>query len=306
MLFRPVTIGERKVSRLRASWLLLKESWRFLRADSELLLVPVVATIVMVMLFGVFSIGMLISGIVIAGESAATSGIMFVAGVYLIASFSLALAQAVVTNTVNERAHGRNATFAHSLGAAVRRFPALFVWALISATVGVVLRVISEQSERFGRFGLRLLGAGWALATYFVVPAIIIDKKSALAALPHSTSVFRKAWGESLVTVVSLNLIFLVLHMLAILVFFGCFYVSVEQSVPQLFVVAGIAYVIWLFGALSLKQVLDSVVVTLLYIYANTNTSPANFNPELLSVVVARTSAAQPVSSASSSSSVSQ
>jgi len=35
--------------------------------------------------------------------------------------------------------------------------------------------------------------------------------------------------------------------------------------------------------------VLESIIVTLLYVYATTEAPPANFNPELLEAIVART-----------------
>jgi Family of unknown function (DUF6159) len=292
MWFRPVTLGEQKISRFKASWLLLKESLRFLRADSELLLVPVIATIIMVLLFAMLIIGLLVSGFVTAtpDEAWTTQGLIFIAGSYLITAFVVAIATAMVAHTVAVRARGQNATIGQSLWVALRHLPALFMWALLSATVGVVLRAISERSQWLGRIATSFLGAAWGVVTYFVVPAIIIDKKSTFAALSRSGTVFKQTWGETLITNISLGLIFLALHTVAILLFLAAFFVSVETGIPSVFVIGGIVYVVWLFAAIALQHVLNSIVVTLLYIYATADTPPENFNVMLLEAIVARTS----------------
>lgn len=291
MQTRGVTISERKISRFTASWLLLKESWRFLKADSELLLVPIIATIVMVLLFAVLIIGLLVSGLVTAtAEDAWTvQGLIFIAGSYLITAFVVAFAQAMVTHTVYTRSKGQNATLAQSMLVALRHIPALFLWAVISATIGVVLRAISERSQWLGRIAASLLGAAWSVLTYFVVPAIVINKNGAFSAITHSGTVFKRTWGETLITNISLGLAFLLLHVIAIAIFLTGFYVSVETGQTALFMVSGILYVVWLFTAIALQQVLHSIIVTLLYVYATSDTPPSNFNSDLLKSIVART-----------------
>ncbi len=301
MQIRGVTIGERKISRFKASWLLLKESWRFLKADSELLLVPIIATIVMVLLFAVLIIGLLVSGLLTASAEDAwtVEGLIFIAGSYLITAFVVAFAQAMVTHTVYARTRGQNATLGQSLLVAGRHLPALFLWSIISATVGVALRAVSERSRWLGQVVASLLGAAWGILTYFVVPAMVINKNSAFSAITHSGSVFKRTWGETLITNISLGLIFIVLHVLAILVFLGCFFISIETGQGALFMVSGILYVVWLFAAIALQQVLNSIIVTLLYVYATSETPPQNFNTELLEAIVSRTTTPAGVSSAS-------
>ncbi len=173
-----VMVGEQKLSRWRASWLLVKESWRFLRADSELLLVPVIATIMMVLLFGILMVTLLVTGMIdsLQNDSAlAVQGTVFIFGSYLITAFVVALSRAMVVHTVAKRAANIDATLGQSLWVALRHAPALFLWALISATVGMVLRTITERFDRLGRFITAFLGAAWGVLTYFVVPAIVVD-----------------------------------------------------------------------------------------------------------------------------------
>ena len=287
-----VMVGEQKLSRWRASWLLVKESWRFLRADSELLLVPVIATIMMVLLFGILMVTLLVTGMIDAlqNDSAlAVQGTIFIFGSYLITAFVVALSRAMVVHTVAKRAANADATLGQSFKVALRHAPTLFLWAVISATVGILLRTITERFDRLGRFITAFLGAAWGVLTYFVVPAIVLDNKPALKAVTYSGEVFKKMWGESLITNISLSLVFFVLHLVATIIFFGTFMISVKIAMPVIFILAGVLYVIFLFGAIAVQQVLESIIVTLLYVYATTDAPPANFNPELLDAIVART-----------------
>ncbi|MFN3692888.1 MAG: DUF6159 family protein [Candidatus Paceibacteria bacterium] len=287
-----VTVGEQKLSRWRASWLLVKESWRFLRADSELLLVPVIATIMMVLLFGILMVTLLVTGMIDAlqNDSAlAVQGTVFIFGSYLITAFVVALSRAMVVHTVAKRAANTDATLGQSFWVALRHAPALFVWALISATVGMVLRTITERFDRLGRFITAFFGAAWGVLTYFVVPAIVLDNKPAFKAVTYSGEVFKKTWGESLITNISLGLVFFVMHLVAVLLFLATFMISAKVGMPVLFILTGVLYVIFLFGAIAVQQVLESIVVTLLYVYATTDVPPANFNPELLEAIIART-----------------
>jgi hypothetical protein len=128
--------------------------------------------------------------------------------------------------------------------------------------------------------------------TYFVVPAIVVDNKRPFRALTHSAQVFRRTWGETLVTNISLGLMFLVLHILAVVLFFACFVLSVKLAMPSVFVIALIVWIVWLFAAIAVEQILIAIITTLLYLYATATTPPANFNHELLDVMLARSMSA--------------
>lgn len=248
----------------------------------------------MVLLFGILMVTLLVTGMIDAlqNDSAlAVQGTIFIFGSYLITAFVVALSRAMVVHTVAKRAENRDATIGQSFRVALRHAPALFVWAIISATVGMVLRTITERFDKLGRIITAFLGAAWGVLTYFVVPAIVLDNKSAIKAVSHSGSVFKKTWGESLITNISLGLVFFVIHLVAALVFFGIFVLSAKVGLPVILILSGVAYLIFLFAAIAVQQVLESIIVTLLYVYATTEVAPANFNPELLEAIVARTGA---------------
>jgi hypothetical protein len=48
----PIVTEGKQIGKLKASWLLFKESWRYLNADKEMVLIPLIASILNLLLFG--------------------------------------------------------------------------------------------------------------------------------------------------------------------------------------------------------------------------------------------------------------
>lgn len=300
----PIIIGGKRISRLRASFLLFKESWRFLAADKEMLFIPLIATIFNIVLFGVLiAVGAIVSAALggdqlFTGDTLSGVDYIFVFAFYVVGAFTLAISQAGIIHTVYTRAHGGNATLGQSLKAAFSHSGSLFVWSLITSTVGLFLRIVSDRSELIGKLVTALAGAAWSITTFFVVPAMVISKKSAFASIPHSLKVFKQTWGETLVSNFSLGLFFLVAHLLAALSFVGIVIAGVSIKSLALILLAFILIVAWLVVTALIQAALQGVIKTLLYMYATESTVPNNFNAELLEAMLARRGASAPVAPA--------
>ena len=78
------------------------------------------------------------------------------------------------------------------------RLPAIAGWALVSATVGLLLQLVEDRSGKIGRFVAGLLGMAWTLVSFLVVPILVIENKGLIAALQSSTSLLKKTRGEQL------------------------------------------------------------------------------------------------------------
>ncbi len=287
----PIMIGGAKIGRFRASKLLFKESFRFLRADAEMLWFPVLAFVAQCFFVGLFVFAV-VGGYIFVEEGTQQEkvlGYVVLFGMYLIGAFFLSFSQAGIAHIVFTRLHGGDATFGEALRVVDARIGQIFVWSLITSTVGMVLNMIAERSRLLGKIVVWLLGAAWSILTYFVVQGIVLDRKGAIEAVRHSASVFRKTWGETLVTNISLGLVFLLAHLLAIAAAIGLIVVGFSIEGGEFLMVAvGALYLVWVFGAVLLASSLDSVLRTLLYVYASDHTVPTNFNRELLDQMLAR------------------
>lgn len=291
----PIILEGKQVGRLRASWLLFKESWRFLSLDREMLWVSPITVLLNLFLLGII-LGVVF--LLLSANGSAVSdadvpsgfGYLILFLCYVAGAFSLALGQAAIVHTVYTRMHGGNATLKQSLKVAFSHAGSLFLWSCITSTVGVVLQFLSNQGKGVGlivsKIIAALLGATWSILTYFVVPAMVVDRKSAFASIPRSASVFKHTWGETLVGNFSLGAVFFLAHLLVLLSFIGLSVVTLSMRNIPLFIALCVLVVIWLVVSSIVHSTLNAVLRTLLYIYATENVVPQNFNPELLSAML--------------------
>jgi hypothetical protein len=149
-----------------------------------------------------------------------------------------------------------------------------------------VLQAIAERSKVFGLIVSAILGTAWSILTYFVVTAMVIDKKSAFGSIPRSASVFKATWGETLVSNFSLGAVFFLAHFLVLLSFIGLTVVTLSANSIPLFILLCILVGVWMVVASIVHSTLNAVLRTLLYVYATENVVPVNFNSELLSAML--------------------
>lgn len=293
----PVVLNGKQVGRFRASYLLFKESFRFVWSDKEMLLVPIIASVFQLLLIGVALIFVIIpSGIFLESEVETTNSAVQYAYIfifYVISAFTIACAQAIVTHIVYVRAHGGDATLWSGIKVAGKHSFSLFVWACITSTVGIVLRAIAERSSLFVKIFTMLAGAVWSVLTYFVVAAIVVDNKSVFSAIGHSGGVFKRTWGETFVSNISLGLTFFAFYMALFLTFIGVLFVF--GMGPVVLLVSGAIFIVVMLVSILLSSVLGSVLRTLLYVYASEQIVPANFNRELLEHMLVRKESKLPV-----------
>jgi len=210
---------------------------------------------------------------------------------YLMSAFVLSYMQGVMTHIVYVRAHNGNATLGDGFKASKDQVGALFIWACITSTVGIILRIISDRSEKLTQIIAAILGVAWSVLTYFVVPSIIIDKKTGFNAVSHSGEVFKRTWGETNVTNIGIGLI-LFITIIAIALIFGGILIMTGSTIVvglTLGVIFGTAFI----GFVITATVLEGVLKTLLYIYAREGVMPTNFDAELLTQILGKKDVSQ-------------
>jgi hypothetical protein len=257
---QPIVINGQQVGKFKASMMLLKETWGYLRADKEIIWIPFITAAI-----NIFSFAL----------------IMFLFVVVILAG------KLPISN------EGQNMTpIEWVLRAAFSRWGDLFVWAIITSTVGIAIRAIIERSELLGKIVAVIIGAGWSVLTYFTVPAIILDNKSAISAISHSGTTFKRTWGETLVSNVTLGLAFFVINLGVTMGIFLLALLAFVVKVPLalVLVVGLLSFVLFVIASALIQASLEAILKVLLYMYANNHTMPQNFNSELLAnVLVAKT-----------------
>jgi hypothetical protein len=271
----------RLMNRFQRSFRLLSESLAIVRADRSLLLFPVLSAV-----FTVLAVVLIF--VPAALLAATTHGGGRSHALPLVAASALAgyVATAIATyfnvalvNCAARSFRGEQTSVGEGLQAANARIGSILLWALIAALVGTIARAVEQRAGVLGNIVAGLLGAAWAVATYFVVPVLAFEQVGPADAVRRSVETVRRSWGESLIGNVGLGIAGFVLMLpLVLLGLIGAGLVSLHPAAG----VAVLAVTALLFVALMvLASAMGQVYKTAVYLYA-TNGEVVGYSSELL------------------------
>jgi len=258
---------------------LAKESFAVIQKDKEIMLFPVLSGIACLIFVSLMIIPAVIAG-TIFGESLNNPVILY-GGLfvfYLITSFIVVFFNTALVTCAHIRLTGGDPTFHDGITEAIRHIRKIFAWAVISATVGVILSLLRDNDNIIGQIIISMIGMAWSLLTYFVVPVMILEDRGIVASVKESALLFRKTWGEAIVGPGSISIIFVLIGLLALVPLF-----LVVLSGNSTLIIAGIGGYILLVVILAIiASALQGVFNTALYLYAKTGTVPSAFRSDLV------------------------
>jgi len=203
------------------SWQLVKQSFAILRSDKQLMLFPVLSAIACFIVTAVIATGGAFlmlparAAAIAAGEQFnPNQSPVFMFGLftlYVVNYFVIVFFNVALVGVANSRLMGGTWTFRDGLELAWARKGTILQWALVAATVGVILKTLEERLGLIGRLIMRIIGIAWTLACYFVVPVLAFEDLSPLQAFKRSSRLFRDTWGEKVTGGFSLGLVSMVL-----------------------------------------------------------------------------------------------
>jgi hypothetical protein len=203
------------------SWQLVKQSFAILRSDKQLMLFPVLSAVscfivtAMIATGGAFLLLPARAAALAAGEQFhPNQSPMFLLGMftlYVANYFVIVFFNVALVGVANSRLMGGTWTFRDGIDLAWERKGTILQWALVAATVGVILRTVEERMGLIGRIIMRIIGIAWTLACYFVVPVLAFEGLTPIEAVKRSSKLFRDTWGEKVIGGFSLSMVSLVL-----------------------------------------------------------------------------------------------
>ena len=260
------------------TWELIKMSWAVLKKDRELVLFPVMSTVALVILAGLMmGVGAGVGTVDRLADTGATEvDIALLAVTYFLLAFVVIYFNSALIGAAMIRLAGGDPTVRDGLRMANKRLPQILGWALISATVGLILQVLRSQSRdnMLGQIVLSLVGGVWAYLTYFVVPIVVAEGLGPFAAIRSSGSLFKRTWGEQ----VTSNVGFGILGFIAALIGALPAILVAAVSLP-----AGIAVGVVTVGlALAIVTALEGIFKAALYGYVADGRVPEDFTRDSL------------------------
>jgi len=269
---------------------MVKASWRVLQSDKELMAIPVMsffATVAVALLCGGgLFLSLAHNTVVTAGQSEySPTPLTYVVGVvgYLLITFVVTFFAAALVAGARERLLGGNPTLGSAFAVATSRLGAIFLWSLLTGTVGLILNAIQQRSGLLGQIVVRAVGMAWQIVTWLAVPVIVVEGTGPITSLKRSAHLFRQTWGENLIGQVGFGLVGF-LFMAPGLLVAGI----LTALVPLLGIAIGI---IWIAVVSVVLSTLSGIFRTALYHFAAGEPVPPEFGQaELAAAFRTRTS----------------
>jgi hypothetical protein len=258
--------------KLSNSWELVKASYSVLRADKELVVFPLVSALGTLAVMIVFAIPALIAGVFNKLADSSGPGIFgYVIAFlfYLVMYFVVIFSNSALVGAAMIRLRGGDPTLRDGFQIAMDHLPQIFGYALISATVGLVLRWLRERGGLVGSIVAWLGNLAWDIATFLVVPVLVVENIGPVDAIKRSTSLLKKTWGEQIVGNFSISFVFGLITLVAILIIGVPLVILAAATGSVVLIVLAVAVVVVLVMGISLvASTLQGIYVAALYRYA--------------------------------------
>lgn len=263
------------MERIKRGFRLLGASWDVLKADRELLVLPLLSFI------GVVLVSLSIAGIGWgAGSFDAAAGEVrngplewaLTAVFYFLTYFIVIFFNAAVVAAATIRLKGGDPTVKDGLREAGKHLGKIAGWALIAATVGMILRAVAERSGFLGRIVIAIVGAAWGAITFFVVPVLIYEPLGVTASIKRSAGIFKERWGEQFVGSASIGLAMFLISLPVI---------AIAVAIGAVAPIIGIAFgVLAIAGLSAVGAAMSGIFNAALYQYATSGQALGAFSEQ--------------------------
>jgi Family of unknown function (DUF6159) len=263
------------MSRFQTSWEIAKRSWAVLKSDKTLAWFPVLSALGSLLVVAIIGGLIALAGIdsKSTGDSLQPIGWVLIVVAYLALAIVQTYFLAALVAGADQRLRGNDSTVRTALDIANSRLHRLLPWAVVTATVTMVLQAIEERFGIVGTIVARLVGLAWNLVTFLVVPILVLEDLGVGDALKRSKDLFKKTWGENVIGQGGLGIVgFLAMIPGVLLVAIGA---SMGTAGLILFGTVGVA---WIIASAVIVSALSGIYRTALYHFAADGRVPGEFS----------------------------
>jgi hypothetical protein len=267
--------------RISNSWKLAKASAKVLSADKELMIFPALSAVMLVLVTAAFALPMILAKSaegMLEGVGAYVVGFLF----YLVSYFVIFFCNSALVGAAMIRLRGGDPTVADGFRIASSRIGVIFGYALVAATVGMILRAIQERAGIIGRIVVGLMGMAWNLATFLVVPVLVVEDVNPIDAVKRSASLLKKTWGEQVIGGFSLGAVMGLATFLLILVFVPLIVLAIASQAPVMIGLVIGGFVISLLLLSLVNATLSGIYTAALYRFAAEGEVSQGFESEMV------------------------
>jgi hypothetical protein len=258
------------MSRISNTIQLAKASWRVLKADKELVVLPVFSAIATL----IVAAGFVVPVVFASGDTGevGTAGYVLLFVMYVVLAYVTIFFNAALIHAAHQRMHGGDPTVGSALRGAASHAGRILPWAVVSATVSVILRAIEERAGIVGRIAAGIAGIAWSLVTFLVLPVLIIEGIGVGDAVRRAGELFKRTWGENVAAQIGFGLLGFLLALPGVALVVAA--VGLGGGAAAVLIVAGI---LWIIVVTLIMAALNGIFQTALYLFAAEGRVPGGF-----------------------------
>ena len=272
--------------RFSNSWALVKASAAVLRADKELMVFPAISAVLSVVVLITFAVPSVLAGLfdstALADRAFPIAGYVVAFLFYVVQYFVIFFCNTALVGAALIRLRGGDPTVADGFRLATSRVVPILGYAVIAATVGVVLRAISERSGFIGKIVVSFVGLAWNLATFLVVPVLAAENIGPMDAVKRSSAYLRKTWGEQIVGTAGMGAVFGLFSFGVVIAGIVLFIAAAATQSAALMITVAVGFVFTLMAIALVSSTLGGIYAAAVYRYAAEGDAGTFFSADLV------------------------
>jgi hypothetical protein len=262
---------------------LSKQAWSALGRNRQLIVFPIISGIGMFIVTVLFFIpeALAFRPILEVEEPTAAQWITAVVVLflyYLVASFVITFSNTALVGATLKMIEGQPATVGNGLRVAASRLGKILVYSLISATIGVIARGITQSGRQSDNAIVAILAAiiggliqgAWSLLVFFAIPVMIVENIGLRDSLKRSFELFKQTWGEGFVGSTAIGGLSCLVMLAVVLIGGGIIAAGVLVDSLALAIVGGVLLILGLVVVSLLNGAVNGVFQASMYHYATT------------------------------------
>ena len=267
------------MGRFQNSIALAKASLAVLREDKKLTLLPLISGVVTLIVAASF----LIPTAILSHDSTAAGGydakpvtILLALLGYIACAFVVVFFNSALVYAADAKLHGVTVSIGDAVRFAWSRAHILLPWALVSATVSIILRAMRERGGIIGAIAATIGGIAWSLVTFLVLPVLVVEGLGPIKAVKRSGELFKRAWGEQVIANAGIGIIALFAILAGVVVLLP--FLAIGGAA----IIVGVAlFVVWVIAVSLVSSALTGILQIALYRYATEGSVPGWDNASL-------------------------
>jgi hypothetical protein len=264
------------MGRLDRTWQLFKESFAVLAGDAEILVFPVCSGISLLLLGASFCIPLYRDGTLqaVAHHKGKWDDYAVLFVWYYLNFFVGIFFNSALMGCANMRLSGKQPTVGAGFRIALERLGRIAAWALLAASVGLVLSSLRDRNNKLLSIVSAGLNLAWSLITYLIVPVLLFEDQGVFCSLDRSAELFRSHWGEQVAGNFGFGLLSLLLAIPAVLLALACWRFDPIAGI----ILAGV----YLLILATVTSAVRGVFTVALYRYATAGSPPPGFSADVI------------------------